>query len=63
LQVTERKYAADSPITEKTLPEILSQLRFSAIVVASKEIGVELNAVYGRVIRLACWTKSLHKER
>jgi hypothetical protein len=49
LQATERKYAADSPITEKTLPKILSQFRFSTIEVASKEIGVEVNAAYGHV--------------
>jgi hypothetical protein len=49
LQATERKYAAHSSITEKTLPKILSQFRFSTIIVASKEIDVEVNAAYGHV--------------
>jgi hypothetical protein len=44
LQATDQIYDTGFPITEKTVLKILLTLRFSALVVASKENGLEVSA-------------------
>jgi len=44
---------------------VYSTKKTDALVVASKEIGLEVNAdktVYGQVLKLECRTKSLYKD-